>query len=213
MDDAMKRLISCASIVFVLVSSARAEIIDRILAVVGGEPVTLSDVVAANRLGLVPPPAADADRVQATLGALIERQLQLAEVNRYVPPEPPASVIDARVAAVRARFADDAAFATALNETGVTQDQLRARIRDMLRIDSYLQQRFGAVFQPGEDEIAQYYRSHESEFTQGGVLRPYREVREEARKRLVETRTGGLIQEWIEGLRRRADVTVLPFTK
>ncbi len=194
-------------------TSARAEIIDRILAVVGGEPVTLSDVVAANRLGLVPPPAGDADRVQATLSALIERQLQLAEVNRYVPPEPPAFAIDARVAAVRARFADDAAFATALTETGVTQDQLRARTRDMLRIESYLQQRFSAVYQPGEDDIAQYYRSHESEFTRAGVLRPYSEVREEARKRLVDTRTAVLIKDWIEGLRRRADVTVLPFTR
>jgi len=43
-----------------------------------------------------------------------------------------------------------------------------------------------------------------------GVLRPYEEVRDEARKRLIEDRSAALVREWIAGLRRRADVTILP---
>jgi hypothetical protein len=54
-------------------------------------------------------------------------------------------------------------------ETGLSVIQLRARIRDNLRIDRYLQQRFGAAFQPAEEEIARYYRAHEPEFTVGGA--------------------------------------------
>ncbi len=65
-------------------------------------------------------------------------------------------------------------------------------------------------YQPGEEEVGRYYRSHESEFVRNGVLRPYEEVREEARTRLVDDRTASLVRDWIAGLRRRADVTILP---
>jgi hypothetical protein len=188
----------------------RAQIIDRVLAVVAGEPITLSDVTAAMRLGLVPETAGSADGVRAALDALIERQLQLIEVNRYVPPEPSTAEVDAQLARIRARFESQAAFENALKDLGVTPAQLRARSRDNLRIESYLRQRFGGSYQPGEQEVARYYQSHEAAFTRNGVLQPYSEVREDARKRLIDERTASLVSQWVAGLRRRADVTILP---
>ena len=185
-------------------------IIDRVLAVVAGEPVTLSDVNGVMRLGLVPEAAANADAVQAALNALIERQLQLVEVNRYAPPEPSAADIDARIAAIFSRFDSQAAFDKAMTDSGVTPAQLRARVRDDLRIESYLRQRFGASYQPGEEEVARYYRAHESDFIRNGMLRPFDDVRDEARRRLVDERTASLVRDWVAGLRRRADVTLLP---
>ena len=197
-------------LVLLFVGILRAQLIDRVLAVVVGEPVTLSDVTTAMRLGLVPAAPGDGDGVQSTLNALVERQLQLIEVNRYVPAEPTDAEIDARIAQVRSRFDSAAAFDAALKETSVAPAQLRARVRDDLRIESYLRQRFAASYQPSEDEVARYYRSHESDFVSNGTLRPYAEVRDEARRRLVEGRTAALVRDWIAGLRRRADVTILP---
>jgi hypothetical protein len=189
---------------------ARAQLIDRILAVVAGRPITLSDVTAATRLGLVAGAAEAGDRQQVVLNALIDRQLQLVEVNRYLPPEPPAAAIDADVAQVRARFDSQAAFDRALEETGVGDAQLRAFVRDTLRIEGYLRQRFGASSQPSEDEIVRYYRAHEAAFTVNGALQPYASVRDEARRRVLEERTASLVRDWIAGLRRRGDVTLLP---
>ena len=97
-----------------------------------------------------------------------------------------------------------------MRETGVSEAQLRARIRDDVRLETYLKQRFGGSYQPSEEEVARYYRSHESDFIRNGVLRPYEEVRDEARQRLVDERAATLIRDWIAGLRRRTDVTVLP---
>ena len=77
----------------------RAQIIDRVLAVVVAEPITLSDVTAAMRFGFVPEAPGGQDRVRAALDALIERRLQLVEVNRYLPPEPPAAEVDAQARA------------------------------------------------------------------------------------------------------------------
>ena len=190
-------------------SPASGQLIDRILAVVAGEPITLSDVTAAVRFGLIDA-GGGADRQQVALNALIDRQLQLIEVNRYLPPEPPAAEIDARLAQIRARFANQAAFETALQETGVNHAQLRARVRDSLRIEGYLNQRFGASSQPPEDELLRYYRAHEADFTKNGVLQPFDAVRDEVRRRVVEERAASLVRDWNANLRRRADVTILP---
>jgi hypothetical protein len=57
----------------------RAEVIDRILAVVDGAIITQSDAAAAIRLGLVAGPA---DPLAGVVDRLIERRLMLREVDR-----------------------------------------------------------------------------------------------------------------------------------
>jgi hypothetical protein len=192
-----------------LAAQARAEIIDRILAVVGTDLITQTDVSAALQFGLVEVPAGTQDRVRAAIDQLIDRRLQLAEVNRYLPPEPAAVAIDERLTAIRARFESAAAFDAALAEAGLTVELLRGRVREMLRIASYSNQRFAAALQPAEDELLRYYRAHEADFTVQGTLRPFAEVREEARRRVLAERTDALVRAWTEGLRRRTGVTVL----
>jgi hypothetical protein len=199
-----------ALILTVLLSAAPTQIIDRVLAVVDGSPITLSDVNAAVRFGLVTVPARQPDGDRAALDAVIDRRLQLIEVNRYVPPEPTAAAIDTRLAETRTRFASDDAFQEALKETGMSQADLRAALRDSLRIASYLAQRFRAGYQPGEDEVLAYYRSHQADYDRAGVVRPFAEARDDARQRLIESRTDALIRDWIAALRRRVDVTLLP---
>jgi hypothetical protein len=125
------------------VQSARAdEVIDRVLAVVAGDLIMQSDVRAARELGLVAPgDAADPDR--AILSQLIDRALILDEVDRYAPPEPAPDAIERAYRAVRARFASDDVFALALGRVGFDEKQLRAILRQNLRIRAYLDQRFG----------------------------------------------------------------------
>jgi hypothetical protein len=166
-------------------------------------------VTAASRFGLVKTSKADGDS-SAILDALIERQLQLIEVNRYAPPEPTDAEIAAKLAEVRARFDSQQAFDRALVETGLSAAQLRARLRDNLRIEGYLRQRFGSSFQPSDDEIVRYYRANEAAFTHDGVLRPFADVRDLARERLIADRSASLVRDWIDSLRRRMDVTILP---
>jgi soluble lytic murein transglycosylase-like protein len=123
--------------------SARAdEVIDRVLAVVAGDLIMQSDLRAARELGLVATgDAADPDR--AVLSQLIDRALMLDEVERYAPPEPAADAIERAYRAVRARFASDEIFAIALGRVGFDEKQLRAVLRQNLRIRAYLDQRFG----------------------------------------------------------------------
>jgi hypothetical protein len=122
----------------------RAETIDRVLAVVAGQLITLTDVTAALDLRLQSPEGA-ADPVRAVLTKLIDRELILAEVDRYAPPEPTSDAVDREVQRVRARFTSQDALDAALARSGIDEKHLRETLRQDLRIRAYLDQRFTAA--------------------------------------------------------------------
>lgn len=150
-------------------AAAPDEVIDRVLAVVSGEVITLSDVRAARDLGRVSVTDA-ADPVRPVLSQLIDRALVLNEVNRFAPPEPSSSKIDEAMDAVVARSESAGAFDAMLTRLGVDRTFVRELLREDLRIRAYLDQRFTA------DSIDQQR---------------------------------GMVNEWIAGLRRRADIVDL----
>jgi hypothetical protein len=120
-----------------------AETIDRVLAVVAGQLIMLSDVTAARALGIVEP-VPEADPVGSVLARLIDRELMLAEVDRYAPPEPESADIDREVAAVRARFPSQKAFDDTLARSGFDVTHVREIVRQNQRLRAYLEQRFTA---------------------------------------------------------------------
>jgi peptidyl-prolyl cis-trans isomerase SurA len=197
-------LIACAGL-------ARAdELVDRVLAVVGGEMITLTDVTAARDLGLVTVPQA-ANPIRAILSRLIDRELILAEVDRYAPPEPTSDAVDREARAVRDRFDSDAAFQRALQRSGLDEKHLRETLRENLRIQAYLDQRF-AVPAPSEEELRAYYDEHRQAFAHGTQERSFDDVRPEIVEAIVAARRKPLVDDWVAGLRRRGDITDLYIT-
>jgi len=184
------------------------QVIDRILATVGGTLVLQSDAVALMRLGVLQPPAGR-DPLQWAMDRLIERRLMLIEVDRYGPPEPDRNEIDRRMQALDERIGSGDRLDAILRETGLTVDQLRLHVRDERRIQAYIQQRFGATFQPTEEDILGYYRSHPAQFTRDGQLLPFGQAREEARLAVLALRRDAAVREWLADLRRRTQVEVL----
>jgi hypothetical protein len=149
------RWIAVGVMLLVTPTTGRAEIIDRILAIVDTQIITLSDVRAAMRFGLVPADVST-DPVGAALQRLIDHRLMLAEADRYAPPEPTETAVTASVAAIEQRFGDTLAFEIALNQTALSREELRRHLRNSLRIDTYLRQRFASAIQgPGDDVEAQ----------------------------------------------------------
>jgi len=145
-----------------------AETIDRVLAVVAGQLITLTDVRAAIDLRLQTTDGA-ADPVRAVLTKLIDRELILAEVDRYAPPEPTADAVNREVERVRARFDSQEALDAALAKSGIDEKHLRETLRQDLRMRAYLDQRFAAA----------------------------------------SDRRQAVVDEWLAGLRRRAEIVDL----
>jgi hypothetical protein len=131
-------------VVMLLASGAGAETIDRVLAVVAGQLITLTDVRAAIDLRLQTTDGS-ADPVRTVLTKLIDRELIMAEVDRYAPPEPTADAVDREVQRVRARFESQDALTAALARSGIDDKHLRETLRQELRMRAYLDQRFTAA--------------------------------------------------------------------
>ena len=128
-----------------------AQLIERTLAIVGTQAITLSDVQTVSALGLVEGPRDQ----NAAIEKLVERALILREVERYAPPEPHAGIVSERVADLRSRHPGDQ-FSRILAAGGFTEARLRAWIRDDLRIAAYLNQRFAAVGTSPTEQIADW---------------------------------------------------------
>jgi len=185
-----------------------AQIVDRVLARVGSQVITLSDVHAALALGFVRT-ASGPDPVAEALGALVDRELMLGDVNRYAAPLPEPAAIEARLAAIARGFSSQAAYLAALETVALTPERLRGKVRDDLRIEAYVDDRFSAPAQPTDDEAARYYDRHRAEFTRDGQLRPFDEVQALARERAAAERRAALVAAWIDRLRQNAEIIVL----
>jgi hypothetical protein len=136
----------------VLLPPAQGAVIDRIMAVAGTQAITLSEVAAATQLALVPVPAGTKDPAGYVLDRLIDRTFMLVEVDRFQPPEPDPVEITTQIERMQTRLGSAEALDKALAVTGTTREQLRRFIRDNLRMQTYVNQRFGTLLDPVERE-------------------------------------------------------------
>jgi hypothetical protein len=179
------------------------QLLDRVLARIGTEAITQTDVEALVEFGLI---EARSPTVPAAVQQAIDRQLVLREVARFPPAEPPAAEVEKQLATMKARVGDR--LGQMLQITGLDEDRLRGLARDTLRIRNYLQQRFGISAQVGEEEARKYFDAHRDEFTRNGMPLTFEEAAAEARQRAAATRVQGAVAQWLQDLRTRSDVIV-----
>jgi hypothetical protein len=195
--------LAAALLIVTVLPLGAQQLIDRIVARVNGFPITLTDVKAATALGIGGLPA-NASVATAT-ELLIDRQLMLAEVERFAPPEPSSVAVADEMAAMTARVAGR--LAAVAEETGADEARIRELARETLRIQGYLNQRFGTAAQLTEEEVLQYYRIHPEEFTRDGRLIPFGEAEPMARERASTERRASTVAQWLRDLRGRADIS------
>ena len=195
-------MIACASM------AAAQDVLDRILARVDGSPITLSDARAAITLGLVET-TEGVDPVLSAMRQLVERRLVLAEVSRFAPADPDPVMLNGEVNALKARVGAAGDLARLEKATGYGEEQVAEVARDNLRMQAYLNQRFGSTVQPTDEEVGQYYRTHLDEFTRNGRVIPFVEAESLARQKAAAERRRAIIFQWMRELRQRADVVEL----
>jgi hypothetical protein len=184
------------------------ELIDRTLALVGGQPIMLSDARAALALGLIEPRLrTTAAPIAETTNALINRELILREVQRYAPTPPSEGAVDDRLEQLRKQFPDAVAMNRVLESSGISDVRLRAWVRDDLRIDGYLSQRFASASTPTDAEVEQAYRTAKPQYDKQGQT--FDQAVPAIREMLIAARRQELILDWLADLRRRTEVVIL----
>jgi hypothetical protein len=182
------------------------QLLDRVAARVGTHVITWTDVVAARGLGLLdvePGPEHDRDAIER----MIDRQLMLAEVARFPPSEPLAEAsVDAQVLALRQQAGPG--LERLMKETGLDERRLRSIARDTLRIQVYLDQRFGLAVQVTDDQVRQYYEANRQQFVRDGVAIPFEQVEGLARQRAAAQRRSVVVGQWLRDLRARTEIVI-----
>ena len=190
-------------------SQPAGELIERTLAIVGGQVITLTDLQTTLALGLVD--GVDTrDPIGSATPKLVDRLLVLREVQRYAPPEPADAAIADRLAQLRQHLSPEV-FARTLEAGGFTEARLRAWIRDDLRIAAYLRQRFAAAGVPTDEDVSAYFNRRRDEFEKTNTA--FEQAVPIIRERLADERRSELIDDWIAELRRRTAVVELWRTK
>jgi peptidyl-prolyl cis-trans isomerase SurA len=191
-------------------SPPAGELVDRVVAVVDEEPILMSDLQRAIRLGLVERREGESEAalLRRTLDEWIERRLRLAEIARFGFEEAPLEEVERQIERLRARFPDEAAWRAELVALGLGEAEVRQLVARQLAVLSYLEQRLGPRAFVGLEEIQRYY---DDELVprlraQGDPIPPVEEVREAIRAVVREQKLDREIELWTARLRRESDV-------
>jgi len=188
----------------VAVVSAQQQLLDKVVARIGTNAVTLSDVRAEIGLGLID---AKSEDDPDAVNQVINRQLMLAEITRFPPPEPSQGAVDQEVAAMKMRAGPR--LGELMNATGLDEMRLGDLARVTLRIQAYVAQRFGTSRPVSDEDVRRYYNEHQAEFTRDGKVQPFEDVEANARQRAAAARLRDTIAQWVRDLRSRTEVVMV----
>jgi len=142
----------------------RSEIVDRVVAVVNGEPITLSIVEdAMNAIWVDPQNIPDSQ--QAALDRLIDHKLKLQEARRWgadliVSEE----VLSLEVAKIASRFASPEEVSRTLLRQGIYQSDLEERLIEEIMVEKMIDRKFRLFVEVTDIEASEYFEQHRENF-------------------------------------------------
>jgi len=182
-----------------------AELLDRVIAVVSGTVITLSDARAAMVLGLVDTRGAP-DPIEAAMQWLVDRQVVLDEARRYQAGDIDPAVVDRALAAIRQRFPSEVAYREELVRLGLDDARVRGLVSDTLAMQQYVERRVDTMLPATDDELLDYFRRHPDRFVRDNRPLAFEEAIDQVRGMLQQERRHEALTVWLDRLRRRADV-------
>lgn len=197
-------------------AASGGRVLDRVVAVIGSQVLTLSELEFETRVALVlrgGVRAAEAPLDEQTLrGALelaINQRLLVAGADRLQAFPAERSEVEGRLKAFRERFANETELLAFLARHDADLEQLTAVLERGVRAERILDSRVRLRAQVSEAEVRRYWEEHKA--VVGG---PYESVREALKEKLFRERYGLLAKEEFAQVRAGAKVRrVAPFAR
>jgi peptidyl-prolyl cis-trans isomerase SurA len=189
---------------FLAAGSARAELVDRIVAIIDREVVTLSEAEQASEIARARSQT-DVALVEV-VERLIESRLVEREVERFTSEPVSSDLVERAFGEVRAASPSDAAFREMLARSGLSEEELRGTLRRQVAVAQYLERRFRPLTFVTEDQIEAYYRDELAPSVGGQRLPELAEVSESIRRILEERAFNARVEEWIAALKKTAKI-------
>ena len=195
-------------LVMLLANSAYPMLVDRILAVVNRQPITLSDLnryqafTALNdgKKNWEAPPSPS----PTVLQQLIDRKLLLEEAEKFEVGLPrTADLLEAEDHLAK-RFANSQEFQNTLLRWGLDQNSLQHEIQDHLTVQRFVDQRitFFVIIPPAE--IQRYYETHREEYKEKHL----EEALTQITKQLTDLKAREKLENYLKKLREKANIQI-----
>lgn len=188
---------------------SHSEIIDRIVAVINEEVITLTDVRIAEDFGLYAEEIEEegGDPRSQILERLIDQKvvIQLSSEEVLIKGEE----LDELLMQITQRLGADE-VERRLAQFGLAREDLRDYIREIIRYKSIISQIFSRVNPVSLKEIEDYYQEIyiPAQKEQKVEPQPMMEILDEIESRVKQEKTKAQIEDWINNLREKSDIQI-----
>ena len=190
-------------------SHGQQEVVDRIVATVNDEVITLTDVNIIQQFGLFEDlqESPESDLQTQTLNRLINQKLVIQLTSERITVDE--EELEALLSDIVQRIDPDSA-GRALLQFGLDWDDLKSYLREMLMYQKIISERFSRGVIVSIEEIERYYERVyvPSRRKQNLSPQPMIEVLDQIEGELQRIKVEDQVQEWIENLKREADIQI-----
>ncbi len=192
------------------------QVIDRVVALVGGHVITLSELDFEARVALIQRGAVDAanaslddQALRSALNLAIGERLETEAADKLQAFNLEEGELDSALRDFASKFKSKAEQAAFLARHDADEQQLAAVLARRLRAEKILDSKVGLKARVSDPEMRRFYEAHRSEL--GGS---YEEMRSAIRTKLLRERYAALAREEMAQIRKGADVRMIaPFAK
>jgi peptidyl-prolyl cis-trans isomerase SurA len=187
-------------------SPARAELVDRVVASVNSEVITLSELERAVGFN-VAFGGKDGDKLRIeTLEGLINRHLLIQEAYRLKFVEVSDQDVNAEIEKLKMRLGSDDAFAGFLARLEMTREQVGRMLGERLLVEKFVEKKIGLYIRVSRDEAQGYFSNHAAEFKG----KRFQEVQKTITAELTDQKLEQQVAQYLAELRSKADIRLNP---
>jgi parvulin-like peptidyl-prolyl isomerase len=199
------------------ISAHRAEVIDRLMAVVNRQIVTLGDVEQELRMQVADPTGGDLAGVSSTQQQkmsqeiVVQRLIEQTLIREQIQQFPGLEIDDEQVESQIASVEKNVGGVEKLAEMKIDIGALRDRLRWQLQVMKFIDYRFRQFVVVDTKEIEAYYQNQFLPELQKRNVLPapeLAEVEERIRKILTEEKLNTQVDEWLASLRKDATIEI-----
>ena len=196
-----------AILAFLAPMSVRAELIDRVVASVNHEVITLSELRQAVAFNTALSGKGNGRLLETeTLQGIINRRLLLQEAYRLRVGEVSEQEIAAETARLHQRFGTEEAFRDFLARTDLNEAQLSRLLGERLLVERFVEKKIGLFARVSRDDVQSYYNEHPDEFKG----KRFSEVQKQVTSYLSQQKVGQQLDQYVEELRGRTFIRINP---
>ncbi len=192
---------------FLPATDAGAELVDRVVASVNNDVITLSELQQAVAFNRAVAGAGTGPQVEReTLEGIINRKLLVQEATRIGFVEVSKADIDAERERFRTRIGTDEAYRSFLARARLIEAQLDRMLGERLLVERFIQKKIGLLVRVSHDEAESYFREHADQFK--GMR--FTEAQPQIMATLTNERAGKQLDQYIADVRSRAEIRINP---